>query len=291
MSLRIEFEVRAERAIVVGDAHLDPTNHVDMQRFALALREWFQRADLVLVIGDLFHYWFGRKHAHIAHLQPLRKVLADARERGRRAVFLPGNRDFLLRGRVLRELGFTWGGDHTIAEVAGTRWLLHHGDLLCADDHAYRRARFVLRSAPVRWLSHILPVFALQAVARRIRAASQRSVERRFAPGGAYALPAHLAISRERVADLLAATPGVDGGLICGHVHVAARVPLADERELITLPAWEGSEGYLELGPEGVTLVENARVTVPRPERDRPTPAGEPDPSAAFVARRSQSPG
>ncbi len=194
-------------------------------------------------------------------MSALESVLHRARRLGKRAVFLPGNRDFLLKGRALHDMGFELGGDWalvSVGELGGgeKNWLLHHGDLLCSDDKVYLRARRVLRSPPVRALVHLLPLFALQRIAARLRNASRRSVRRRFAePRPVSANGGGGCVSPERVSEVLAGLDADTCGLVCGHVHAPARIRVG-ARELITLPAWEHSGGHLLLGPEGARLVE-----------------------------------
>lgn len=237
--------LRARRAVVLGDAHFDPTAEEHVLRLARFVARASAEADLLVILGDLFDYWLGPKHLRLARLEPLREALRAARERGCRSALVTGNRDFLLDPATAQWLGAEHAGEWVALELAGERWLLTHGDALCLDDRGYMRLRRVTHSRAVHWLSRALPLWCLAVIARRLRLASQRSQARRRARGGAYAERAFPI--RPPAVEAALEQGGPWAGLVCGHVHVAKSWCGGRGGRFLVLPAFEREDGHLVL--------------------------------------------
>jgi UDP-2,3-diacylglucosamine hydrolase len=235
----------ARRAVVLGDAHFDPTSEEHVARLARFVEHASSRVDLIVILGDLFDYWLGTKHLRLARLEPLREALLAARERGCRSALVTGNRDFLLDPATAHWLGAEHAGEWVALELGEERWLLTHGDALCVDDRGYMRLRRVTHSRAVHWLSRALPLWCLAVIARRLRRASQRSQAKRRARGGAYgdrAFPI-----RPPAVETALEREGPWAGLVCGHVHVAKSWRGGRGGRFLVLPAFERDDGHLVL--------------------------------------------
>jgi UDP-2,3-diacylglucosamine hydrolase len=236
--------IAARRAVIFGDAHFDPTSESDVQRLARFVARASESADLLVVLGDLFDYWLGRKHLRLARLEPLRDAFLTAKARGCRCVLVTGNRDFLLDASTAAELGADHGGEWVEVELAsGERWLLTHGDALCLDDAGYMRLRRFTHSRAVHWLSRALPLWMLRRLALRLRVASQRSQARRRAQGyGVRSFPI-----RPPAVEAVLGSGGPWVGLVCGHVHLARHWRGGPGGDFLVLPAFESGDGHLVL--------------------------------------------
>ncbi|MBL8900357.1 MAG: metallophosphoesterase [Planctomycetes bacterium] len=236
--------VTARRAVILGDAHFDPTSDADVERLARFVARAALDADLLVVLGDLFDYWLGRKHLRLARLGPLREAFDAARQRGCRCLLATGNRDFLLDAPTAAALGAEHGGEWIELELSsGERWLLTHGDALCLDDRGYMRLRRITHSRAVHWLSRALPLWALRAIAVRLRRASQRSQARRREQGyGGRSFPI-----RPPAVEAVLADGGPRAGLVCGHVHLARHWVGGAGGAFLVLPAFERDDGHLVL--------------------------------------------
>lgn len=192
---------------MVGDLHLDGSDPA-RERFGRLLEQALEWQFPLLILGDLFHYWFGRKHQQLPMFQPELELLRAAAAHGLSIRIIPGNRDFLLDDRFARDIGILVDGDELAVTVGEERIHFSHGDLFGTADVRYLRMRRVLRSRMVRFLANHLPVSVLQGFAARLRNHSERVVQQKS--------EATLEPDLGEVATL------IDRGfhtVVCGHYH------------------------------------------------------------------------
>jgi UDP-2,3-diacylglucosamine hydrolase len=165
---------RRWRAIdLISDLHLGTDTPLSFDAFAAHLLH--TPAEAVLILGDLFEVWIGDDVAQ-SEAHPFERrcveVMAEAASR-RQIAFLPGNRDFLVGARMLRETGAMGLPDPTVLVAWGQRLLLTHGDALCLDDHDYQRFRAEVRSPVWREAFLARPLRERARLARDMRQSSE----------------------------------------------------------------------------------------------------------------------
>lgn len=150
----------------LSDLHLNAGMPRTFAAWAAHLRH--TPADAVFILGDLFDAWVGDDARQDAFEADALAVLADAAGR-RHVAFMAGNRDFLVGGTLLGELGVVRLDDPTLLAAFGQRVLLTHGDALCLDDVAYQRFRAQVRDP--RWQAAVLarPLAERRLMARQLR--------------------------------------------------------------------------------------------------------------------------
>jgi UDP-2,3-diacylglucosamine hydrolase len=84
-----------------------------------------------------------------------------------------GNRDFMIGKAFCREAGCTLLADPHIAQLAGERVLLMHGDSLCTRDEGYMRLRRWLRNPVSLFILHNLSLAKRQKLAQKLRSSSK----------------------------------------------------------------------------------------------------------------------
>ncbi len=132
--------------LLLGDVHLgiaDPAAEEDLLQF---LRQVPERARSLVIMGDVFDFWFAWKHAIPRTGFRVLAALADLRDAGIPVVWIGGNHD-CWGGDALQELT---GAAYTLEPWSGHfgpwRVRLAHGDgLRDVEDRPYRRLRTVLR--------------------------------------------------------------------------------------------------------------------------------------------------
>jgi len=221
----------------VSDVHLAPERPQVADRFLRFLDFASVDARRLFLLGDIFDLWVGPKQARLRYVQPALARLRRLTAAGIEVHYLAGNRDFNFDARVNGGPPPRKLPEFMTVETAGRRLLVTHGDLLCTGDKAYRRARIIGRSRPVRFAFGAMPLGLATFLSRGYRRLSERVVA---------AKPRReIAIDFARVRSLLQGHDIV----VSGHVHRGARyrVDLGGGRqgEFITLGDWLREGIYL----------------------------------------------
>ncbi len=240
------------RALLLSDLHLCVERPASSERFFRFVAEEAAGADAVYLLGDLFEYWVGDDELEAPDGDPLARrvvgALADLARRGSAIYVMQGNRDFLLGARWCAAAGATLLDDPALADLAGRRTLLMHGDTLCTEDHDYQAWRSIARSEA--WQRDFLS----KSLTERRRIASELREQSRLSTR---AKPEHLVDVSAQAVKATMERYAVDR-LIHGHTHRPARHELecgGRRCERWVLPDWYGAGGYLEAGEDGLRLV------------------------------------
>jgi UDP-2,3-diacylglucosamine hydrolase len=155
----------------ISDLHLSEATPRTFERWQRYLIE--TPADAVFILGDLLEVWIGDdSRVPGSFAQRAADVLHDAAAQ-RPLHFMVGNRDFLVGAGMLRDCGVTALSDPTVLDAWGQRVLLTHGDALCLDDTDYQAFRALVRQPSWRDAVLARPLAEREALARKMRDASQ----------------------------------------------------------------------------------------------------------------------
>jgi UDP-2,3-diacylglucosamine hydrolase len=142
---------------ILSDAHLGFASR-DIERALIAfLRHTAERAGSLIINGDLFEFWFEWKTVIPRRAFRAVAALADVVDAGIPVTMLAGNHD-CWGGEVLRnDVGVDYRFGPVVADIAGWRTHIDHGDgLRPKEDKRYRALRHVLRNPlairAYRWL-------------------------------------------------------------------------------------------------------------------------------------------
>jgi len=132
--------------LLVGDVHLGIASADAEQDLLRFLRDVPAHARALVIMGDLFDFWFAWRHVMPRTGFRVLAALADLREAGVPVLWIGGNHD-CWGGETLTALtGATYTLDPWDGALGGWRARLAHGDgLREAEDRPYRRLRRVLR--------------------------------------------------------------------------------------------------------------------------------------------------
>lgn len=170
----------------------------------------------VIVLGDLFDFWFEYRHVIFSGYFEVLRVFADLRDKGIRFSFVCGNHDFWA-GRFLREqLGFDIYRDRLMIHADAGRVLLVHGDGFNPEDVGYRLYKRIARAKWVIFLFGLLHPDWAMAIARCVSSTSRRLAQTKDLSHGAEVTPL-----REFARRTLAA--GEADVVVCGHSHFPVR--------------------------------------------------------------------
>jgi UDP-2,3-diacylglucosamine hydrolase len=134
----------------ISDAHLGADSPAQESIKSSRLHAFWEHVGRsggdVVVVGDLFDFWFEFRHAipnvHTDHLAALRHLV----DSGHRVGYVAGNHDFWV-GRFFREeLGVHFHPEEWATSAFGARVVFRHGDGWLPGERGYRLMRGVLRN-------------------------------------------------------------------------------------------------------------------------------------------------
>lgn len=208
----------AERAslFVFSDAHLGANDETleclkrDKLLELLALVK--ERGSRLIILGDLYDFWFEYKNAIPKQQLKVIFKLAELVESGIPVDYVSGNHDFWLGDFLTTEAGITIHRDSLELTVQGRRLFLIHGDGLAPEDWKYRILKGILRSRVNIALYRLLPADWGIPLARWVSGSSRKHTSQRTDRGVHSFHPAYEKYAREKL------RAGFDAVLI-GHLH------------------------------------------------------------------------
>ncbi len=142
-------ELKQPTAIVVADSHFhlnpDQDEKRRLERF-LELVDLSSGADHLILLGDIFDFWFDYPHFQMKSYDHILHALDQVRDSGTRIHFIGGNHDIWAAGFFHQRYGCSPTGETEILPLGSRRLLLIHGDGLLKFDWAYNSFRAVVRT-------------------------------------------------------------------------------------------------------------------------------------------------
>jgi UDP-2,3-diacylglucosamine hydrolase len=131
---------------VIGDVHLGVASADSERRLLRHLRALPETARSLVIMGDLFDFWFAWEHAMPRTGFRVLAALADLRDAGVPVLWIGGNHDCWGGEALALETGATYTLEPWRGRIGSWDTLLAHGDgLRVKEDAPYRRLRTVLR--------------------------------------------------------------------------------------------------------------------------------------------------
>ncbi|WP_434480612.1 UDP-2,3-diacylglucosamine diphosphatase [Gemmatimonas sp.] len=226
---------------VIGDVHLGVASPESEQALLRLLRDVPSRARSVVIMGDLFDFWFAWESAMPRTGFRVLSALADLHDAGIPVLWIGGNHDCWGGDALQKETGAVYTLDPWRGRIGAWDAMLAHGDgLREVEDAPYRRLRAVLRHPwAIRAFGALHPTLATRIAMR----SSKTSRKGRARDGGAGLL-----------AVATAALTDVDGPqlVLHGHSHVPTLLR-AGHGVYGNAGAWYLDRQYLVIDDEQVT--------------------------------------
>jgi UDP-2,3-diacylglucosamine hydrolase len=194
-----------------SDAHLGALRGADSQRQTDQLQQLFERvqagARTLVIVGDLFDFWFEWKHVIPKHQFTWLARLRQLVENGVEIHYLAGNHDFRLHGFLEQTVGMRVHRDAVCFAIEQQKLFVYHGDGILKRDSGYRLLKRLLRhSLAQKIFAWIHPDIGM-ALARRTSLTSRHVIKERPTDD-----PEYLAFAQTKLA------AGFDA-VILGHTH------------------------------------------------------------------------
>jgi UDP-2,3-diacylglucosamine hydrolase len=217
------------RALFLADSHFHvkrgPAESRRLDLFLALLDRWAGIPEVVL-LGDIFDFWFDYPHFAMKGYDPLLAALDQVRDRGSRIHFIGGNHDIWAARYLHERYGSDPAGGPLTLELDGQRVRCIHGDGLLGRDLLYQAFRSVVRHPAGVWLGKALHPEVLFAFSTWLSGHSRHSDRDEVA---GIEVKARRWLSRQQ-------NPPWDH-LVMGHVHHAFTAE-ARGRRLTTLGGW-----------------------------------------------------
>jgi UDP-2,3-diacylglucosamine hydrolase len=141
--------------IFISDAHLSGNDSNEIKRFVSFLKSEREKLDSLIVLGDLFEFFFGfkpsiwnKKSYLFPDYKPIFEEFQNLYERGIKIKYFEGNHDFSLNSFFSRQLDIEVEvyPDGSEEILGGKRTFIAHGDLSNPNDYRYRIFRLALKN-------------------------------------------------------------------------------------------------------------------------------------------------
>ena len=240
--------------LFVADSHFhlhpDARERDRLDRF-LAFLDFSRRATDLVLLGDIFDFWFDYPHFRLDGYEDLLHALDAVRAAGTRLHFVGGNHDIWAADYFRRRYGIAGDGEAITLDFGGLRVCLDHGDGFLVRGLIYRSFRALVRRRGMVLCAKALHPELLYAFSTWLSGTS------RMASRDEVAL-----IERRARDRLVAAGEAPWDLLVMGHVHHAFTATHAG-RTLACLAGWLQTEGYGLLCNGRFKLLDFARDPLP----------------------------
>ena len=153
----------------VSDAHLG--SGTDSRRREAELCRWLdeikEQCGTLMLLGDMFDFWFSYRHVVPRGNVRLLGKLAELHDDGVELHFFLGNHDMWMFDYLTEECGAIMHSDTFVYECGGARFLIGHGDGLGHTDKSFDRLRRIFRSRFNQKLFAALPSSLTFPIAHR----------------------------------------------------------------------------------------------------------------------------
>jgi UDP-2,3-diacylglucosamine hydrolase len=197
----------------VSDFHF---GEPDVERDRKKLRLFYYlldqiRGDLdhLVILGDLFDFWFEYRHLIPKQHLPVLFRLKELVESGVRVTYVCGNHDFWVGEFMESELGFKLVRDEFVIDSPAGKVLVLHGDGVAPSDWKYRVLKRVLRNRVNIALYRLLPPNIAYGLALTVSRRSRGHTSMR--PRDSF-VEEYVSFARKKHAEGYFA-------IVCGHIH------------------------------------------------------------------------
>jgi UDP-2,3-diacylglucosamine hydrolase len=237
-----------ERVVVVGDAHLGSADVRDEEAFHEFLDAVPSLGGRLLIMGDLFDFWF--EYQAVIPRRPFRTLakLALLVEKGVRVEMIGGNHDRWGGNFWADDLGIPFSSEGTSTSLAGRSAWVHHGDGLAEQKLGGKLIHRITRSRLTLWAFKALHPDLGFKLADRLSgglAESNKTDE---------AMDAAAAAQEQYARALLHQRPEIQVVLLA-HTHRQRLVEVAPGRFYLNAGQWMVDRDYVVITPERIMVL------------------------------------
>jgi UDP-2,3-diacylglucosamine hydrolase len=142
------------KTFFITDAHLGSgaDSHMREKELVNWLRAIEPEAARIVMLGDIFDFWFTYKYAVPRGFVRVLGALAEMADKGVELHFFIGNHDMWMFDYLEKEIGVTMHREPETMIIDGKKFLLGHGDGMGNQDRSYLLLKRVFRGRLNQWL-------------------------------------------------------------------------------------------------------------------------------------------
>lgn len=226
---------------IVSDIHLGAVPRSTERAFIDFLDHVGEHGGTLLIVGDLFDFWF--EYGTIIQGKHFRVLAALAAlvEGGIPVTLMGGNHDAWGGSFLREEVGVAFYPDQLRTEIGGRRALVAHGDGLGRGDWRYRALKAVLRSRVTVGAFRLLHPEVGHRIAEAASTTEAKAGDDLAAHGRARFIEEWARIRLQEEAEL--------DMVICGHSHVPAVLEVEPGRYYLNAGDWIQRDTYIVVSP------------------------------------------
>jgi UDP-2,3-diacylglucosamine hydrolase len=245
-----------KKVFLASDLHLGvpdaATSLAREKKFVRWLEAVAPQAAEIIILGDIFDFWFEYKTAVPKGFVRILGKLAEVADGGVPITVFAGNHDLWYKDYFPKELGIKVEHGPVVRTFFGRKYYLAHGDGLGPGDRTYKFTKWIFVNPFFNWLFQFFhPNIGIGLANFFSRRSARKS-------------RVHDAIDygdKEMLYQYVKAFIQTDDSFdyfVFGHRHMMKRVPMrapsGRQTEMIYLGEWITLYSYAEIGPEGITL-------------------------------------
>lgn len=225
----------------VSDIHLGVPDRQSSLKREKKLVRWLemvgQHATEIIILGDLFDFWFEYRQVVPKGYVRLLGKLAELSDKGVQIHMFRGNHDMWMFNYLQEEMGVKMYSDEWETHWDGKRFFIHHGDGLGPGDRTYKLLRKIFRNKLAqelfRWIHPDFGMRVANYFSKRSRLANE-SREEVFDEPNEWLLQFCKMKEAKEHFDFY----------IFGHRHLALDIPFAERSRYLNLGEWVSDNHY-----------------------------------------------
>ena len=239
-----------------SDLHLGSPYHDDPRAAERRFVRWLHSIEPVakrlILVGDIFDYWYEYRHVVPRGFTRTIGLLGEMADEGVEIHFFTGNHDIWISDYLPTEIGCTLHREAATMDLEGHRFCIAHGDEY-APSRAYAMTRAIFHSRVCQFLYGLLPAWLTIPFAQRW---ARRSRERGLKKSRQLPKPeiGEEYLVRHAAAEALRLGAEAPEFYIFGHRHRLADHPVGDHSRVILLGDWITYHSYAVWDGKSLTL-------------------------------------
>ncbi|NEM96860.1 UDP-2,3-diacylglucosamine diphosphatase [Pontibacter burrus] len=251
MTFRIDQLAPGKKIYFASDFHLGvpdaATSRAREQKIVRWLDQVKHDAAAILLLGDIFDFWFEYRHTIPKGFIRLQGKLAEITDSGIPVLFFTGNHDMWMFDYFPKELNIPILREPISTTINGHSFYIGHGDGLGPGDHTYKVIKKVFANKVCQWaFARIHPNLGIGIANMWSRKSRISNVEKdeKFLGEDEWLVQYCREVEAEQHHDYY----------IFGHRHLPLDLPIGDKSRYVNLGEWVNFCSYAVYDGQNLTL-------------------------------------